>query len=114
MPGTVVRERGLEPLRPKTLEPKSSASTNSATRAEAATHAAATSSRLAGAARVVENSDRLDVHVEHGQFSPPDAQVAAGSGSVDAELLAHAGDVPGGLDVVLGEFDLALGIDDDG
>src|SRR5699024_8482707 len=28
-----VRERGLEPLRPKTLEPKSSASTNSATRA---------------------------------------------------------------------------------
>ena len=28
-----VRERGLEPLRPKTLEPKSSASANSATRA---------------------------------------------------------------------------------
>ena len=84
-PGTAVRERGLEPLRPKTLEPKSSASTNSATRAEAATHAAATSSRLAGAARVVENSDRPDAHVEHGQFGPPDAQVAADSGSVDAE-----------------------------
>lgn len=87
----MMREERLELSQGNLLEPKSSASTNSATRAHTAAEAAAPSSRLAGARVVVENS-----------------------GSVDAELLAHAGDVPGGLDVVLREFDLALGIDDDG
>ena len=37
---SLVREKGLEPSRPKTLEPKSSASANSATRASVARTAA--------------------------------------------------------------------------
>src|SRR5699024_3168032 len=110
---SAVRERGLEPLRPKTLEPKSSASTNSATRARRASGPAATPSRLAGGERDAENH-AAGAGAGQGRWRiGPLGDGPGRSGRVDAQSLAHAGDVAGGLDVVLGELDLAFGVDDD-
>src|SRR5699024_1880355 len=58
-------------------------------------------------------SDRWEPDRSAGSRTGPLGAGPGGSGRVDAQSLAHAADMAGGLDVVLGELDLAFGIDDD-
>ncbi len=79
-----MREVGLEPTRPRALEPKSSASANSATRAHEKcnpTSAFVQTWRMWGYARL---------------------------GWIDTQLTAQARHVPGGLDVVQRQEDIAI------
>lgn len=96
----LVREKGLEPSRPKAPGPKPGASTNSATRAQ-------------GRAYPLGRAPRGPAGPAHpGQRRPP-LPAGLAAVSVDAELGAQAADVPGGLDVVLGQQDLPGSVDHD-
>lgn len=99
----VVREKGLEPSRPKAPGPKPGASTNSATRA-----CGTTLPRLRRAPGPPEDAGP--------PASPrtPGRPLPGARPSVDAELGAQAPHVPGGLDVVLGQGHRAVGSHHDG